>query len=44
MAAHAKEHLEKQCGMELIQSYGSTVWDRKLLLFKKRPGSESVTQ
>lgn len=44
VAAHAKEHLEKQCGMELIQSYGSTVWDRKLLLFKKRPGSESVTQ
>ncbi|XP_027011364.1 pre-miRNA 5'-monophosphate methyltransferase [Tachysurus fulvidraco] len=36
MAAHAKEHLEKQCGMELVQSFGSTLWDRSLLLFKRR--------
>lgn len=36
MAAHAKEHLEKQCGMELVQSFGSTSWDRSLLLFKRR--------
>ncbi|KAG7494263.1 RNA 5' [Solea senegalensis] len=36
MAAHAREHLERDCGMELIQSYGSTVWDRKLLLFRRR--------
>ncbi|KAI4871871.1 hypothetical protein NFI96_003793 [Prochilodus magdalenae] len=36
MAAHAKEHLEKQCGMELTQSFGNTSWDRSLLLFKRR--------
>ncbi|XP_058486732.1 pre-miRNA 5'-monophosphate methyltransferase [Solea solea] len=36
MATHAREHLERDCGMELIQSYGSTVWDRKLLLFRRR--------
>ncbi|XP_062842830.1 pre-miRNA 5'-monophosphate methyltransferase [Trichomycterus rosablanca] len=36
MAAHAKEHLEKQCGMELVRSFGSTSWDRSLLLFKKQ--------
>ncbi|MCI4390269.1 hypothetical protein PGIGA_G00120660 [Pangasianodon gigas] len=36
MAAHAKEHLEKKCGMELVQSFGSTSWDRSLLLFKRR--------
>ncbi|TSM44127.1 Pre-miRNA 5'-monophosphate methyltransferase [Bagarius yarrelli] len=36
MAAHAKEHLEKQCGMELVRSFGSTSWDRTLLLFKRR--------
>uniref|UniRef100_UPI0037E897E8 pre-miRNA 5'-monophosphate methyltransferase n=1 Tax=Semicossyphus pulcher TaxID=241346 RepID=UPI0037E897E8 len=36
VAEHAREHLEKHCGMELIQSFGSTSWDRKLLLFKKR--------
>ncbi|XP_061076805.1 pre-miRNA 5'-monophosphate methyltransferase [Conger conger] len=32
----AKEHLERSCGMELLRSFGSTVWDRKLLLFGKR--------
>ncbi|KAM9362344.1 pre-miRNA 5'-monophosphate methyltransferase [Symphorus nematophorus] len=36
MAEHAREHLERHCGMELIQSFGSTTWDRKLLLFKRR--------
>lgn len=36
MTAHAKEHLEKQCEMELVQSFGSTSWDRSLLLFKRR--------
>lgn len=36
IANHATEHLEANCGMELIQSFGSTAWDRKLLLFKKR--------
>ncbi|XP_033822576.1 pre-miRNA 5'-monophosphate methyltransferase [Periophthalmus magnuspinnatus] len=36
MAEHAKQYLEKHCGMELVQSFGSTMWDRKLLLFKKR--------
>ncbi|XP_032370063.1 pre-miRNA 5'-monophosphate methyltransferase [Etheostoma spectabile] len=36
VAEHAREHLERNCAMELIQSFGSTTWDRKLLLFKKR--------
>eukprot|EP00064_Thunnus_orientalis_P023256 superscaffoldBa00008611_g23490 len=36
IADHAKEHLERHCDMELIQSFGSTAWDRKLLLFKRR--------
>ncbi|XP_054473656.1 pre-miRNA 5'-monophosphate methyltransferase [Anoplopoma fimbria] len=36
VAEHAREHLERNCGMELIQSFGSTTWDRKLLLFKRR--------
>ncbi|XP_066528997.1 pre-miRNA 5'-monophosphate methyltransferase [Hoplias malabaricus] len=36
MAAHAKDHLEKQCNMELAQSFGSTSWDRSLLLFKRQ--------
>ncbi|XP_051549344.1 pre-miRNA 5'-monophosphate methyltransferase-like isoform X1 [Myxocyprinus asiaticus] len=36
MAAHAKEYLEKQCGMELVQSFGNTTWDRSLLLFRTR--------
>uniref|UniRef100_A0A3Q4GII4 RNA methyltransferase n=1 Tax=Neolamprologus brichardi TaxID=32507 RepID=A0A3Q4GII4_NEOBR len=35
VADHAREHLERHCGMELIQSFGSTAWDRKLLLFRK---------
>ncbi|XP_026204294.1 pre-miRNA 5'-monophosphate methyltransferase isoform X1 [Anabas testudineus] len=36
MAEHVKQHLERHCGMELMQSFGSTAWDRKLLLFKRR--------
>lgn len=36
MAVHAREHLEKQCGMELVQSFGNTTWDRSLLLFRRR--------
>ncbi|XP_042604863.1 pre-miRNA 5'-monophosphate methyltransferase [Cyprinus carpio] len=36
MAAHAREHLEKQCSMDLVQSFGNTAWDRSLLLFKRR--------
>lgn len=36
VADHAREHLEKRCGMELVQSFGSTAWDRKLLLFRRR--------
>lgn len=35
MAAHAKEHLEKCCGMVQVRSFGSTTWDRSLLLFQK---------
>ncbi|KAF3690122.1 Pre-miRNA 5'-monophosphate methyltransferase [Channa argus] len=36
IAEHVREHLERNCGMELVQSFGSTAWDRKLLLFKRR--------
>lgn len=36
VAEHAKEHLERNCGMGLVRSFGSTAWDRKLLLFKRR--------
>ncbi|XP_031699785.1 pre-miRNA 5'-monophosphate methyltransferase [Anarrhichthys ocellatus] len=36
VAEQAREHLEGHCGMELIRSFGSTTWDRKLLLFKRR--------
>ncbi len=36
MTAHATEHLDKQCSMELVQSFGNTAWDRSLLLFKRR--------
>ncbi|XP_014907625.1 pre-miRNA 5'-monophosphate methyltransferase [Poecilia latipinna] len=36
VAEHATEHLERHCGMELIRSFGSTAWDRKLLLFRRR--------
>lgn len=39
MAQHVKEQLERHCGMELLQSFGSTAWDRKLLLFRKRQDS-----
>ncbi|XP_074530996.1 pre-miRNA 5'-monophosphate methyltransferase [Halichoeres trimaculatus] len=33
---HVKEHLEKNCGMELVQIFGKTTWSRKPMLFKKR--------
>lgn len=36
VAEQVREHLEGHCGMELVQSFGSTTWDRKLLLFKRR--------
>ncbi|XP_064162712.1 pre-miRNA 5'-monophosphate methyltransferase [Anguilla rostrata] len=36
IAERAREHLERQCGMELLRSFGSTSWDRKLLLFGRR--------
>ncbi|XP_071350518.1 pre-miRNA 5'-monophosphate methyltransferase isoform X2 [Trachinotus anak] len=36
IAEHAREHLERHCGMELIRSFGSTAWDRKLLLFRRK--------
>lgn len=36
MAAHAREYLEKQCSMELVQCFGNTSWDRSLLLFRRR--------
>lgn len=35
MAENVGQHLERNCDMELIQSFGSTSWDRKLLLFRK---------
>ncbi|XP_017264154.1 pre-miRNA 5'-monophosphate methyltransferase [Kryptolebias marmoratus] len=36
VAEHAREHLERHCGMQLIQSFGSTTWDRQLLLFRRK--------
>ncbi|XP_043078877.1 pre-miRNA 5'-monophosphate methyltransferase [Puntigrus tetrazona] len=36
MARQARKHLEKQCSMELVLSFGNTAWDRSLLLFKRR--------
>lgn len=36
VAEHTKEHLERNCGMELVRSFGSTAWDRKLLLFRRK--------
>lgn len=36
VAEHVREHLERNCGMELLRSFGSTTWDRKLLLFKRK--------
>ncbi|XP_069547197.1 pre-miRNA 5'-monophosphate methyltransferase [Brachyistius frenatus] len=35
VADHAREHLERRCGMELVRSFGTTAWDRKLLLFRR---------
>nr|XP_015814721.2 pre-miRNA 5'-monophosphate methyltransferase [Nothobranchius furzeri] len=40
VAFHLKEHLEKHCGMQLIQSFGSTSWDRQLLLFRRKDISQ----
>ena len=39
MAEHCRGHLEKHCGMELVQSFGSTAWDRSLLLFQRKDGT-----
>lgn len=36
VAEHAREHLERHCDMQLIQSFGSTTWDRQLLLFRRK--------
>lgn len=36
VAEHAGKYLETQCGMELTRSFGSTAWDRKVLLFTRR--------
>ncbi|XP_062326510.1 pre-miRNA 5'-monophosphate methyltransferase [Osmerus eperlanus] len=38
MGEHAREHLEKHCGMELVHCFGSTTWDRRLLLFRRKDG------
>lgn len=35
IAEHAREHLERRCGMELVRSFGNTTWDRKLLFFRR---------
>ncbi|XP_053724738.1 pre-miRNA 5'-monophosphate methyltransferase [Synchiropus splendidus] len=37
ISQHATEYLEGQCDMELVQNFGSTTWDRRLLLFRRRP-------
>ncbi|XP_077386967.1 pre-miRNA 5'-monophosphate methyltransferase [Festucalex cinctus] len=36
VSEQAREHLEKHCDMELVRSFGSTAWDRNLLLFKRK--------
>ncbi|XP_013889624.1 pre-miRNA 5'-monophosphate methyltransferase [Austrofundulus limnaeus] len=36
VAKQISEHLEGHCGMQLVQSFGSTSWDRQLLLFKQK--------
>ncbi|XP_029907502.1 pre-miRNA 5'-monophosphate methyltransferase [Myripristis murdjan] len=36
MAERVREHLERSCGMELMRSFGSTAWDRKLMLFRRK--------
>nr|XP_006629423.1 PREDICTED: pre-miRNA 5'-monophosphate methyltransferase [Lepisosteus oculatus] len=36
VAGQAREHLERRCGMELVRAFGSTAWDRSLLLFRRR--------
>ncbi|XP_018602446.1 pre-miRNA 5'-monophosphate methyltransferase [Scleropages formosus] len=38
MAKHATQYLEKQCGMKLVCCFGSTTWDRTLLLFSRDKG------
>ncbi|KAL4655703.1 pre-miRNA 5'-monophosphate methyltransferase [Arapaima gigas] len=38
MAEHARHHLESQCGMKLVRCFGSTAWDRTLLLFTRDVG------
>ncbi|CAL8340450.1 unnamed protein product [Merluccius merluccius] len=35
VAEHARAHLETRCGMALLRCFGSTAWDRKLLLFRR---------
>ncbi|KAM9813437.1 pre-miRNA 5'-monophosphate methyltransferase [Neosynchiropus ocellatus] len=37
ISQRATEYLEGQCDMELVHNFGSTTWDRRLLLFRKRP-------
>ncbi|XP_061688933.1 pre-miRNA 5'-monophosphate methyltransferase isoform X2 [Syngnathoides biaculeatus] len=36
VSAHAREHLERRCNMDLVRSFGSTAWGRNLLLFKHK--------
>ncbi|KAM3877803.1 pre-miRNA 5'-monophosphate methyltransferase [Diretmus argenteus] len=36
VAERARGHLERHCGMELVRSFGSTAWDRKLMLFRRK--------
>nr|XP_057910865.1 pre-miRNA 5'-monophosphate methyltransferase [Doryrhamphus excisus] len=36
MSKHVMRHLEGHCNMELVRSFGATVWNRKLLLFKRK--------
>ncbi|KAJ7999410.1 hypothetical protein DPEC_G00194130 [Dallia pectoralis] len=42
VAEHAREHLEKHCGMVLIRCFGSTTWDRRLLLFRRTEITEKT--
>ncbi|XP_048878807.1 pre-miRNA 5'-monophosphate methyltransferase [Brienomyrus brachyistius] len=35
MEEHTRHHLERNCGMKLVRCFGSTAWDRTLMLFTR---------
>ncbi|XP_034021926.1 pre-miRNA 5'-monophosphate methyltransferase [Thalassophryne amazonica] len=36
IAKEVTRHLETDCGMDLIRNFGSTAWERQLLMFKRQ--------